>query len=243
MGIYGQIKDVMQRFGCDIGHYKPLRSDPFAVQQHLLAGRSCRTIFDVGAYKGHVAATYHQLFPTADIYSFEPFPPSYELLAQRFGKHSKIHLVNCAVSSQSGESTFNVNQNPATNSLLATGQGYSAVKAVTDKQIQVPTVTLDEFVASRNLAAPEILKFDIQGNELNALRGAEQMLSGEGPLLIYTEVLFEQLYQNCARFGDLAEFLAGKSYDLYNLYSLHHSPEGRLEYGDAVFVSRRLLAR
>ena len=147
------------------------------------------------------------------------------------------------MSSQSGESTFNVNQNPATNSLLATGQGYSAVKAVTDEQIQVPTVTLDEFVASRNLAAPEILKFDIQGNELNALRGAEQMLSGEGPLLIYSEVLFERLYQNCALFGDLAEFLADKGYELYNLYSLHHSPEGRLEYGDAVFVSRRLLAR
>lgn len=242
MGIYGQIKEVMQRFGCDVAHYKPLRSDPFAVQKHLLAGRPCRTIFDVGAYKGHVAATYHELFPTADIYSFEPFPPSYELLAQRFGKHAKVHLVNCAVSSQSGESTFHVNQNPATNSLLATGQGYSAVMAVTDKQIQVPTVTLDEFVASRNLAAPEILKFDIQGNELNALRGANKLLGDDGPLLIYTEVLFERLYQECAQFGDLQAFLAGKGYELYNLFSLHHSPDGRLEYGDAIFVSKRLLA-
>lgn len=242
MGIYGQIKEVMQRFGCDIAHYKPLRSDPFAVQQHLLAGRTCRTIFDVGAYKGHVAATYHQLFPTADIYSFEPFPPSYELLAQRFDRHPKIHLVNCAVSSQSGESTFHVNQNPATNSLLATGEGHSATAAVTDKVIKVPTVTLDEFVSSRNLAAPEIIKFDIQGNELHALHGAEKMLSEKGPLLIYTEVLFERLYQNCAQFADLQEYLEGKGYVLYNLYSLHHTPAGKLDFGDALFVNETLLS-
>ena len=31
-----------------------------------------------------------------------------------------------------------------------------------------------------------------------------------------------------------------KGYELYNLYELQHSPEGRLEYGDALFVSKHL---
>jgi FkbM family methyltransferase len=241
MGIVGKAKGLLQRIGFDVARYKPLRSDAFAAQKQLLSGRNCRSIFDVGAYKGHVAAHYHELFPSADIYSFEPFPPSYNSLAQRFGGHAKIHLVNSAVSSQSGESTFHVNQNPATNSLLATGEGHSAMAAVTDKVIKVPTVTLDEFVASRNLAAPEVIKFDIQGNELNALQGAEQMLNAKGPLLIYTEVLFERLYQNCALFADLQEYLQGKGYVLYNLYSLHHTPAGRLDFGDALFVNEHLL--
>ncbi len=230
----------MKTLGCDVAHYRPLRSDPFVAQQQLLAGHTCRSIFDVGAYRGEVAAYYSRLYPAADIYAFEPYPPSYESLVNRFQNNPRIHLVHGAVSSRSGESTFHVNQNPATNSLLPTGQGSAVASAITTEQITVPTLTLDDFCESRGLPAPEILKFDIQGNEIEALRGADRTLSENGPLLIYTEVLFESLYQNCALFGDLAGFLKDKGYELFNLYSLHHAPDGRLEYGDALFVSKRL---
>src|SRR6185369_1183963 len=87
-----------------------------------------------------------------------------------------------------------------------------------------------EFCQSRGLEAPDILKFDIQGNELEALRGATRILETNGPLLIYLEVLFERLYKNCALFSDISAFLQEKGYELYNLYELQHSPEGRLEY-------------
>lgn len=233
----------MKRLGCDVAHYRPLRSDPFLVQQHLLSGHTCQNIFDVGAYRGDVAACYARLFPAANIYSFEPYPPSYELLAHRFQQSPRVHLINSAVSSQSGESTFHVNRDASTNSLLATGEGFATATAVTTQQIKVRTITLDEFIASNRLPPPEILKFDIQGNELEALRGSGNMLSGNGPLLIYTEVLFEPLYENCAQFEDLTQFLGGKGYELYNLYSLHHDPDGRLEFGDALFVHKRLRPR
>jgi hypothetical protein len=41
-------------------------------------------------------------------------------------------------------------------------------------------------------------------------------------------------------FGDIAAFLQARGYELYNLYELQHSQAGRLEYGDALFVSKRL---
>jgi FkbM family methyltransferase len=234
------IKETLQALGCDVAHYRPVRSDPFVAQKQLLDGHACRTIFDVGAFRGEVTARYARLFPGADIYAFEPYPVSYESLVKRFQNNPRFHLVNGAVSSRSGESTFHVNQNPATNSLLPTGTGFAAASAITTKQITVPTLTLDDFRESRGLPSPEILKFDIQGNELEALRGAVRTLGENGPLLIYTEVLFESLYQNCALFGDLAGFLKSQGYELFNLYSLHHSPDGRLEFGDALFFHRRL---
>ena len=241
MTLAALVKETMRKLGCDVAHYRPLRTDAFAVQKHLLSGHACRSIFDVGGFHGDVAQTYAEMFPQAEIYTFEPFPPSHEQLAARFRNNPRIHVVQGAVSSRSGESTFHVNVNPATNSLLATGQG-AAVEgaAVTTEVISVPTLTLDEFCQSRELKAPEILKFDIQGNELEALRGANHVLQSNGPLLIYLEVLFERLYKNCALFCDIAGFLQEKGYELYNLYELQHSPEGRLEYGDALFVSKRL---
>lgn len=241
MGFYGTVRRLGQVFGVDVSRYSKLRSDAFLVQQYLLQSVGCRTIFDVGGYKGDVAAQYRRLFPACDIYSFEPFPDSYSMLVRRFAGDVKVHPVNCAVSSITGVSSFYVNENPATNSVLATGQGHAVSSALTKKVIDVPVTSLDDFAVSHKLPAPDILKFDIQGNELNALRGAERMLSGEGPLLIYTEVLFERLYQNCGLFGDLVAFLSRHGYDLYSLYSLQHTPLGRLEFGDALFVSSRLM--
>lgn len=226
----------MKSLGCDVARYRPLRSDPFVVQEHLLAGHECRRIFDVGAYRGDVAARYAALFPAAEIYAFEPFPASYELLTNRFVNNARMHLINAAVSSESGESTFHVNQNPATNSLLPADHE----PVVTMKQITVPTLTLDDFRDSQGMESPEILKFDIQGNELKALQGAVRTLNDNGPLLIYTEVLFAPLYKNCALFSDLVNFLGDHGYRLFNLFSLHHAASGQLEFGDALFISNRL---
>lgn len=234
------VKKSLQAAGWELSRHRPLKYDPFAAQQKLLVGRECMSIFDIGAFHGEVTETYAQLFPRAKIYAFEPFPASFEELKKRFQGNPHVEPVNCAVSSRSGTSTFHVNQDPTTNSLLATGEGFVAGVAVTERQISVPTTTLDEFCAQRGIGAPDILKFDIQGNELEALRGAVNLLRGDGPLLVYTEVLFEPLYQNCAQFSDLVNFLGEYDYKLFNFYSLKHAPDGRLEFGDALFVSQRL---
>jgi FkbM family methyltransferase len=240
MKLAGIVKDAMRKLGCDVAHYRPLRSDAFAVQKHLLAGHTCRRIFDVGGYHGEVTATYAEQFPDAEVYTFEPFPPSHEQLVQRFRNNPRIRVVQAAVSSSSGESKFHVNLHSSTNSLLETGDGWGTGNAKTTSVISVPTLTLDEFCMSHTLEPPEILKFDIQGNELEALRGATRILESNGPLLIYLEVLFERLYKNCALFFEVAAFLQQKGYTLYNLFELQHSPEGQLIFGDALFVSNRL---
>lgn len=234
------VQQLIRGAGYDLRHYRPLARDPFVAQKQLLAGHKCRSIFDVGAYQGDVAAKYATIFPEATIYAFEPFTPSYEVLVNRFQINSRFQLVNAAVSSQTGESTFHVNLNPATNSLLATGKGCAVAEAITTNNISVRTLSLDDFCESHQLSSPDILKFDIQGNELEALRGARKTLHINGPLLIYTEVLFTSLYENCAQFCDLMRFLKDFDYELFNLYSLFHSPDGRLEFGDALFVSKRL---
>jgi FkbM family methyltransferase len=241
MRIAGRVKQAFRNLGWEVARFRPLRSDQFAAQKHILAGRACRNIYDVGAYHGDVAARYARTFPHASIYAFEPYPPSFEILEKRVGHSPRFHLVNAAVSSASGEGTFHVNKDPSTNSLLPTGHGYAVSTAVTVSKISVPTITLDEFRAEHGLPSPEILKLDIQGNELRALHGAQQTLAEEGPLLIYTEVLFEHLYSDCALFADLAELLKSKGYELFNLYSLNQSPNGRLEFADALFVRAQLI--
>ncbi|HEX4412291.1 MAG TPA: FkbM family methyltransferase [Lacipirellulaceae bacterium] len=238
------IRTLARRAGCDIRRYRPLVSDPYVVQRELLRTIPCSLIFDIGAFHGEAAAQYGQMFPAADIYAFEPFPPSYGALAARFAGEKRIHVVNAAVSSQTGEATFHVNGLPETNSLLprpTTGHQYFPTAAATEKKISVPTTTVDEFCEKNKLGVPQILKMDIQGNELAALKGAEKALASGQISLIFSEVTFVPHYEGGVLFHELSAFLAGRGFTLLNLYEMHSaSGVGQLRFGDAIYLSDKL---
>jgi FkbM family methyltransferase len=66
-------------------------------QQRLIP--DAKTIFDVGANIGQTAKTYRRLFPSAEIWSFEPFPASYESLCRSLSGPG-FHPVPLALSDQ-----------------------------------------------------------------------------------------------------------------------------------------------
>jgi FkbM family methyltransferase len=234
---------LFRRAGVDVRRYRPPALEGFAAQQLLLRDCGCRVVFDVGAYEGDVTARYAAAFPGAAIYAFEPFPPSYKLLSDRFQGHANVHLVNAAVSSRAGEAVFHVNKHASTNSLLprpSSGRRYFAENGATSHTITVPTLALDEYCAAQGVADPDILKLDIQGNELEALRGAEQMLRRGAVSLLYTEVMFVAHYEGGVLFHTLCDHLLERGYTLFNLYDFQWATMGQLRFGDALFVSDRL---
>ena len=82
---------------------------------------------------------------------------------------------------------------------------------------------------------------DIQGGELLALKGAERLLSSSSVDLIYTEVEFVQLYEGQPEIYDLTKYLANFGFVLYGLYDLHAGKNGRLSWGDAIFLPQHSL--
>ena len=243
MKLQSLIKNLVRGVGFDLRRYRPIVCDPYVAQQELLRSMPCRTIFDVGGFQGEATSRYAELFPQAQIYAFEPFPPSYEGLRTKFSTNPRVHLVNAAVSSRSGEATFHVNGLPETNSLLprpTSGRRYFPTGGVTKQTITVPTISLDDYCAEHQIAVPEILKMDIQGNELHALRGAEKTLASGNVALIFTEVTFVPHYEGGVLFYELTSHLADRGFTLFNLYELHSAQVGQLRFGDAIFVAENL---
>ena len=238
------IRNVAHKAGYDIRRYRPLVNNASLVQQRLLSSIACKTVFDVGAFRGDKAAEYAELFPSACIHAFEPFPASFENLAARFSNHSRIKLVNAAVSSQSGVAKFHVNGLPETNSLLARpaeGRRYFHERGITERTVEVPTVSLDSYRVEHQVDVPQIIKLDIQGNELNGLRGADDTLATGEVAIIYTEVNFVPHYEGSILFHELTAHLATRGYSLLNLYDSHSDPQtGQLRFGDALFISQSL---
>jgi hypothetical protein len=83
---------------------------------------------------------------------------------------------------------------------------------------------------------------DIQGGELMALKGATKLLSTQAIDLIYSEVLFADLYENQGYFHDISQYLREYGYFLYGLYNMNYgkSKNGVLAWADAIFICPRI---
>lgn len=213
----------------------------FREQEKLLklSRTQAPVIFDVGAHYGATVAQYRALFPKSRIYAFEPYPESFEMLRRRTAGDASVHRVNSAVADHPGKRTLFVNHRDDTNSLLprAIGRRYYPLDAGPRGAIEVEAVTLDDFVNQNGVDRIDILKMDIQGGELDALKGASKILAEGRCSVIYTEITFIPHYEQGAMFHELCSFLQKYGYTLYNIFNLTTAKDGQLRQADALFLS------
>ena len=243
------VKQGLHRFGYDLRRLPPAPAsgempsmdDAFHEQRRLCRSIPSPVIFDVGAHQGQTAHEYRANFPTAQIFSFEPFSDSFARLKQSVAGYDEIIPLNIALAERSGIATLNVNRSSATNSLLATtpaaaeawGQGLLETVA----RQQVRSAALDDLVDREIFAdSIHILKLDVQGGELGILRGASRLLKAGRIHLVYLEVIVAQTYEGQGRLDELLGFAYGHGLSLHNIYNLCHSSEGRLNQFDALLV-------
>lgn len=117
------------------------------------------------------------------------------------------------------------------------------------KEIPVSTRRLDDIA---ECAGADYLKIDVQGAELDALRGAPRTL--ENTLVVEAEIEFIPLYQNQPLLGDVHVYMAARGFVLHKLIDIQGRPLGPIIFGDctlkafgqalwadAIFVKQSLL--
>ncbi len=218
-------------------------TDAFSTQKKLigLLKKDDLVIFDVGAFVGNISKKYTDLFPESKIHCFEAYPKTYEKLILNVSSYKNIICVNEAISNENSTKVFYVNTATATNSLFPrplNKRRYYPRYAQPEKEIQVKTTTLDAYVQKYKIKRLDILKIDIQGGELNALKGALSLLAQEKISIIYTEIMFVPHYEGGVLFHELCTLLETYHYTLYNMYHISSAKNGQVRQGDAIFVSR-----
>ena len=200
-----------------------------------------KVIFDLGANRGETIYKYHNLFPSANIYGFEPFEYEFVNLQARYQNINQVSVYPLAVSNQTEVKSFFVNRDSVMNSLLpVTAGSRTYIHPHQTKNVEcreVNTIALDDFCNQEKIARINILKMDIQGAELMALQGAVNLLHKQAIDLIYTEVNFGKLYEGQGNFPQVCQLLEQYNYVLYGLYDLQYGSNGTLGWGDAIFLS------
>jgi len=208
--------------------------DPFADIRKFASTRS-PVIVDGGANEGNVTATLLRAFERPTIHAFEPNPDVVMTLTERYQSTSEVHVHEQALGPEPRTVPFHVTTDPVSSSVRSpteTKREYRDEAATIERTIEIEQVRLDEVLSS----PPDVLKLDLQGYELDALRGATEFL--DDIPLVFMEVEFLRAYEEQALFADVDDFMRERGFQLFNLYELKTLQDGQLGWGDALYLNR-----
>lgn len=155
-----------------------------------------KVVLDVGANSGIFGAFVKQMCPDVRLYLFEPAPELAPVIERNLSRFGDYELVRRAVADASGRRMLYVNRHSQqTNSLLESSVAPLLVQSQRPEEIEVDSMTLDDFVAERGLDSIDLLKVDIQGAEHLLLRGATSTLRLTRFALFEISFMFEGVFE------------------------------------------------
>lgn len=137
-----------------------------------LARTSRPMLFDVGANVGNYSILLTKMFPDADIFAFEPSPKTFRMLRQKCP--SSVKTFKLGFGNRREKATLYTNENNRT--LASVYKRNLSGKHSFDETEEIEVDTIDNFCAQNGVIHVDLLKLDVEGNELNCLCGAWQML-------------------------------------------------------------------
>ncbi len=212
--------------------------DAFKDQKHLLNKLDKIIIFDVGSHTGNTVNRYRSVFPNSKIFAFEPTEASYKKLLSEFGDDNSISISLLGLSNKKENMTFYLSESDNLNSFKKPNQrawGFEKKETTV-----VETNTLDNICAINNIRNIDILKLDVQGSELDVLKGSQSFLSACKIGLIYVEWQVVPLYREHSRYYQIGQYLGQYGYELYNIYNINEARSGQLRWGDSIFINPKL---
>jgi FkbM family methyltransferase len=196
-------------------------------------GFSPQLIFDCGAFLGEWTLGTASIFPNAQFLLVEP---NKLLINATKANISKIKpepiLLEVAVGEEAKSGYLNVWAKEPTSmvgsSILSHVQGEANVK------IETPITTLDA-ICEKFGHVPDLVKLDLQGAELAALRGARLVLGTAELFIVEFGCLEAYIGRTTPR--DLIDIMYDSNYCLYDVVDLIHRPyDGALTGGDFFFI-------
>jgi FkbM family methyltransferase len=195
----------------------------YAFAMHMLQQRgfAANTLIDIGAaegafflYRGH-----SKLFPTARhffIDAMQENEAAYRKLAPKFGTGYEITALSC----MEGEVLLRVDPDFYNTHIehLQPETAYAATR-------RVPVSTLDRVVERHALQPPFVLKLDVQGGELDVLRGGLRTL--DEAVVVTTEI---NIFAERDSLVELLAFMQGIGWALYDLTDLAYYPSDATFY-------------
>jgi FkbM family methyltransferase len=192
------VRSILNCFHLDVT--KNLHYDRLTKEIIKKALTSNSNTIDIGCHKGEILCELHKQAPNGTHFGFEPIPELYEKLKKDF--ENKAQIFPYALAETNGTTTFHYVKN---------APAYSGIKKrkyniehPNIEKIEVTLKKLDDVIPSTTKI--NFIKIDVEGAELGVLKGAEQLLKRNKPIVIFECGLGASEYYN-TQAKDVFDFL------------------------------------
>jgi FkbM family methyltransferase len=135
------------------------------------------TYLDVGANIGYFSAIAAGLVGSSGyVYAFEPIPECYARLQRNLASFRWAHAFPCAVGDSTGTATIHFSKEEL-------GWGSMFGEGDLTREVTVPLVKLDDWVAKDGIRSLDFIKIDAEGGEYRVLQGATRILHDFRPIV------------------------------------------------------------
>lgn len=209
----------------------------YSFERLAAVGFAPQMVFDVGAYEGEFIGVVSNVWPETSIACFEVQP----------GPLSRLQQV-CAAEPNRLK-TFATLLGPEANSsaelyLAETASSVFGQQACPDQKKTTFPMTSVSAICREHFGgkAPDLLKLDVQGFELEVIKGAESVLPQVSVVLAELNLL--AIYDGVPLMHEVTEWLASRGFVMYDVGQLIRRPkDNALWQLDALFVQSQSLWR
>ena len=197
-------------------------------------------IVDVGANRGQFTLAALNVLPQSNIICFEPLRSAYKGLISLFDGDSRVSMHNTAIGDADIQMSMNISNKEDSSSLLEISDLQAEIFPGTEHSDceKVVVSRLSNYMTTDLVNKNILIKIDVQGYELEVLRGAGNILSQIQT--IYVECSFVELYAQQAIAKDIIEFLSSYGFLLEGIYNLEYDDLGMAVQGDFLFTNSML---
>jgi FkbM family methyltransferase len=213
---------------------KPEAFEPELTRLMAERVRPGATVLDIGAHVGlHTLMFSRRAGTSGRVLAIEPSPVTAALLMQHLAWNgcNNVEVFEAAVGHEEREVVFAYRADPTDMGACANSLAYD----IGGKKTNVKMTTIDRICTGRN---PDLIKMDIEGAELLALRGAQQTLTRAAPLLVVS-IHPEAMRALGTTPAELVTFLSGFGYQGRHLDG---RPVAELSFGEFVFSKQTALS-
>ena len=188
----------------------------------LNAIRKGDVVWDVGANVGVYTVQFaDQVGPHGRVYAFEPVPMCRDQIVATCsaGELENVEVVAAALSETSKTSFMQLEDDD-----LGVTHQLSDSTEQHPRQIEVQVYSGDDVISLGVATVPNVIKMDVEGFELDCLKGMKQLLQNESLRAVFVEVHFSELEKRGSRFGpsEIEDLLRSTNFTTVNWLDSSH---------------------
>lgn len=164
----------------DIKDHLGVPSLSWSLKNLKRAGYNPKVVYDIGAYEGYWTLDFLEVFPGANIYMFEAQTRKETILKNVTAKNPNVHYAIALLGAKDGEEVCFIEEETGSH-------------VIQDNKDEEPTnrktSSLDVWVENNHWPLPDFLKLDVQGFELEVLKGGTKALKAAEFCLLEITIL------------------------------------------------------